>query len=119
MANHSFKDILAWQKAHALTVDIYAAFSSCRDYSFRDQIKRASLSIINNITEGYARRSDKVLKIFLFIAKGSAAEVESMSIIASDLRYIDSATQKKLIGDVDTTSRIISGFINKLSARDS
>ncbi len=74
----NFEDIIAWQYAQALTLAIYKELRACRDLSYRDQIQRASISIMNNIAEGFDRRSDKELKQFLYIAKGSCAEVQSM-----------------------------------------
>ena len=114
MAGQSFKDLIAWKKAHSLAVDIYQEFSSCKDFSFRDQIQRASVSIMNNIAEGCGRRSDNTFRHFLKIAKGSAAEVESMLILAASLGYIDQSTQQKLLEQTEETSKILSGFIKKL-----
>jgi len=114
MATNSFKDLIVWQRSCAFTVDIYKLFSHTRDYSFKDQILRATLSISNNIAEGYARRSDKAFKNFLFIAKGSAAEVESMLLVATELKYIDIPTQQKLIEQVQEISKLLAGFIKKL-----
>ena len=74
----SFEDIIAWQNAKTLTLEIYNSLISCTDYSFRDQIRRASVSIMNNIAEGFERNSDKELRYFLYIAKGSCGEVRLM-----------------------------------------
>jgi len=93
MATNSFKDLIVWQRSCKFTVEIYRSFAHTRDYSFKDQIQRATLSIGNNIAEGYARRSDKAFKNFLYISKGSAAEVESMLLVATELKYIDLSTQ--------------------------
>ncbi len=114
MPIRSFKEILAWQKGRDLTVNIYSAFNDCRDYSFRDQIQRAVISIMNNVAEGYAKQSNKSFKNYLFIAKGSAAEVESMLIIALDLGYIKEGEQKELLIKVNEVSMILAGFIRKL-----
>lgn len=114
MAIRSFKDILAWQRAYELTIDVYESLRECRDYSFKDQIQSASISIMNNIAEGYAKRSDKSFKNFLFIAKGSAAEVESMLLIAPSLGYITNEKQEELVRKVDEVSMLITGFIRKL-----
>ena len=73
-----FEDIQAWQKAKLLSVRIYNVFESSKDYSFKDQIQRASVSIMNNIAEGFERKSNNEFKHFLFIAKGSCGEVRSM-----------------------------------------
>lgn len=94
-------------------------FRDCRDYGFKDQIQRASVSIMNNIAEGYAKRSDKSFRHFLLIAKGSAAEVESMLLIADSLGYITPEKQEELLFKVDEVSKLITGFVRKLSAPDS
>lgn len=110
----SFKDLTAWQKAGELSLSIYKAFANCKDYGFRDQLQRASLSIMNNIVEGYARRSDKSLRNFLLIAKGSAAEVESMLLIAVNLGYLSKEKQTELNKQIEEIGRLLSGFIKKL-----
>lgn len=112
----SFKDLIAWQKARDLTVDIYKDFQETKDWGFRDQIQRAAISVGNNIAEGHSRRSDKAFKNFLFIAVGSAAEVESMLLVASELGYISAATKEKRIQQTEEVAKLINGFIRKLSA---
>jgi four helix bundle protein len=71
---------------------IYSDFRKCRDFSFKDQISRAGLSIMNNISEGFSRSSDAEFRNFLNISKGSAGEVKSMYYIAEDQVYVDSKT---------------------------
>lgn len=63
-----FEEIIAWQKGQDLAVDIYGLFSNLRDYGFKEQIQRASVSISNNITEGFDRMSDKEFVRFLNIS---------------------------------------------------
>jgi four helix bundle protein len=119
MTTQSFKDLVVWNKATDLVVEIYRALQPIKDYGFRDQLQRAAVSVANNVAEGYARRSDRSFRHFLFIAKGSAAEVESMLILAERLGYIDETNSKSLIVKTEEVSRILSGFIKKLSAMDS
>ncbi len=88
MVIERFEDIIAWQKSMQLAVMIYKLFKHCKDYSFRDQICRATVSISNNIAEGYERKTNKEFKQFLFIAKGSCGEVRSMTHLAFSLNYI-------------------------------
>lgn len=109
-----FEDIIAWQKSMVLTRLIYGAFSSNRDYGFRDQIQRASVSIMNNIAEGFERKGNKEFKKFLYIAKGSCAEVRSMLYIAYDLRYMIQAPFNDLLSRTEEISRLLSGFIKTL-----
>lgn len=84
-----FEDILVWQKARELTVEIYSIFSKSIDFGFTNQIQRASLSIMNNIAEGFERRTNNELRQFLYISKGSSGEVRSMLYLASDLHKIN------------------------------
>lgn len=88
---HRFEDIEAWQMARTLTVDVYQLTRKegfDRDYGMKDQIRRASVSIMNNIAEGFERGSNKDFAKFLFISRGSAGEVRSLLYIAHDLGYI-------------------------------
>ncbi|MBA3758262.1 four helix bundle protein [Candidatus Saccharibacteria bacterium] len=118
MKTQSFKDLVTWQKAADLAVSIYGEFKDCKDFSFRDQIQRATISISNNVAEGYAKRSDKAFRNFLMIAKGSCAEVESMLLIAHKLGYISEAKQQTLLEQTEEVGRLLSGFVRKLPAKD-
>ena len=108
------EDALAWQKARSLVVLIYGLFKLCKDYSFRDQITRAVISIMNNIAEGFERQTNKEFKQFLFIAKGSCGEVRSMLYAAADLHYISNEEFIKTHQSVLEISRMISGLIKTL-----
>lgn len=114
MKIQSFEDIIAWQKAKLLTLEVYAQFKNCRDFSFKDQIQRASLSVMNNIAEGFERQSNKELRKFLFIAKGSAGEVRSMLSVAVQLKYITPESCKRLSDQTLEISKLLSGFIKSL-----
>ena len=88
MKIEKFEDIIAWQKGKSLTLEIYLIFKNCKEKSIKNQIERASVSIMNNIAEGFERRTNKELKNFLFIAKGSAGEVRSMLDLSLELKYV-------------------------------
>lgn len=109
-----FEDIIAWQKARVLTLDVYNVFKLSRDFSFRDQIQKASVSIMNNIAEGYERKGDRELARFLFIAKGSCGEVRSMLYLALDLGYINKVSFETMYAQSLEISKILSGFIKQL-----
>ncbi|MBK8390792.1 MAG: four helix bundle protein [Saprospiraceae bacterium] len=109
-----FEDIIAWQKSKELTIQIYKLFSEIKDFGFRDQIRRASVSIMNNIAEGFERRSNKELTHFLFIAKGSCGEVRSMLILANELNMIDQSQTSTLYLLAEEISRMLSGLIKAL-----
>jgi len=109
-----FEDIIAWQKAQDLTSNIYKLFKANRDFAFRDQIQRASISIMNNIAEGFERGSDADFRRFLFIAKGSCGEVRSMLYVAKELKYVDSNEFSILCKNAIEISKTISGFIKSI-----
>lgn len=109
-----FEDIQAWQKGRELTLGVYKAFKDSKDFGFRDQIQRAAVSIMNNIAEGFERKSNKELKQFLFIAKGSSGELRSMLYLALELKYIDQMTFEELYDLSVEISKILSGFIKKI-----
>jgi four helix bundle protein len=109
-----FEDILAWQKAKELTVEIYLLFDSSKDFGFRDQITRASVSVMNNIAEGFERKSNKEFLFFLNVAKGSCGEVRSMLILAKELDKIKIDHANKLQLMAEEISKMISGLSKKL-----
>lgn len=109
-----FEDILVWQKSKTLTLTIYKLLQIHRDYGFRDQIQRASVSIMNNVAEGLERGGDKELKRFLSIAKGSCGEVRSMLHIARELRIISQDSFNYCHDLAIEISKMLSGFIKKI-----
>jgi len=109
-----FEDVISWQKAKELTLLIYKIFSINKDYSFRDQIQRASISIGNNIAEGFERKSNAELRHFLYMAKGSCGEVRSMSYIALELKYINKEQFEIIFNQAQEISRLLMGFIKSL-----
>jgi len=103
------EDLQAWQKTRQLTRRIYEATANGRfaqDYGLRNQIQRASISIMANIAEGFGRRSDKEFANFLNMAHGSATEVQSHLYVALDLSYISEPIFSELNGLVDEISRM-------------
>ena len=77
-----FEDLEVWKNAMQLVVVIYAEFKENKDYGFKDQIQRAAVSIPSNIAEGYERQTNKEFIQFLYIAKGSSAELQTQLYIA-------------------------------------
>ena len=89
---HKFEEIQAWQKAYDVTLLIYKItgdINFSKDYGLKDQIRRASVSIMANIAEGHGRRTSVEFANFLNIARGSAAEVQSHLYVALGLNYIE------------------------------
>lgn len=110
-----FENLTAWQKSQDLAVDIYKHFQKLNDFGFKDQICKASLSISNNIAEGFDRRTKVDMKRFLVMARGSCYEVKSMVYLSDDLGYLDSNSASQLLRSCEEVSRIITGFIKSLN----
>jgi four helix bundle protein len=117
MAVNYFEDLEIWKEARRLTGRIYDithnhAFS--KDYGLCDQIRRASVSIMSNIAEGYERGGNQELSQFLSIAKGSCGEVRAQLYIALDQKYIDTEESTRLIDDFRKLSIMIHNFMKYL-----
>lgn len=110
-----FEDIIAWQKAQDIAVDVYSIFGSIKDFGFRDQICRASVSISNNIAEGFNRSSDKDFSRFLYISLGSCSELMSMLYLAHKLKYIDEQQKTTLLDKSNEIAKIIRGLIKSFN----
>jgi len=111
-----FEDAIAWQKSKMLCVDVYKQFENSKDFGFRDQIQRASVSVMNNIAEGFERKGNKEFSYFLYVAKGSCGEVRSMIILANELNKISEGAQKTLTSQAEEVSKILSGLIKSISS---
>lgn len=116
-----FEDIEAWQKARELTKAIYAMSNDgqfARDFGLRDQIRRASVSIMSNIAEGFGRGGNKEFMQFLSTAKGSASEVQAQLYVAIDAGYINQDQFQKLYSETEATARMIAGLLRYLQNSD-
>ena len=112
-----FEDIEAWKEARKLVNRVYGVCSVNefkKDYSLVDQIRRAAISVMANIAEGFARKGNKEFIQFLFIAKSSAAELQSHLYVALDQKYINEDTFGELYQDADKIQRQLSNFIKYL-----
>ena len=109
-----FEDLIAWQKAQALASEIYAEFQLLKDFSFKDQICKAVVSISNNIAEGFDRASKAEFPRFLWYAQGSCSEVKSMLYLSERLALTSKANIERLIQLVSEVSRLINGLIKSL-----
>jgi four helix bundle protein len=110
-----FEDLVVWQKAVDLTVDIYASLEKVNDFGFKNQIQRASLSISNNLAEGFERGSDRDFKRFLFIAQGSCSEVKSMLHVGVRLKYLEKDSFFVLNQRVIEIGKMLFGLSNSLT----
>lgn len=108
-----FEDLIAWQKARQLASDIYRITSHgefAKDFGLRDQIRRAAVSVMSNIAEGFDRGSRSEFHQFLVIAKASCAEVRSQLYVAQDVGYINQENFNTANSNASELSRIIGGL---------
>lgn len=106
-----FKDLEVWQNTVELSISIYDILKNCRGFSFRDQICRASVSIAPNIAEGFERQYNKEFIQFLYIAKGSAAEVRTQLYIGQRLQYFKDDDYHKLHTNIEKIARQLFNLI--------
>jgi len=114
----TFEDLEIWNKAVDLYVEVYSKCENSslkNDFSAKDQLKRATLSISNNIAEGFEYENNLQFMRFLRYSKGSAGEVRSMIHAFYRTKQIDEVTHKKLIEDVILISKSIKNFLKYLS----
>ncbi|MGN6440026.1 MAG: four helix bundle protein [Agriterribacter sp.] len=105
-----FEDLIAWQKAQDLAVEIYSSFKQINDYSFKGQICSAAVSVSNNIAEGFDSRSKKEFIRFLNISRNSCNEVKSMCYLAERLLYINKEKMNELVLLCGQVTKIIVGL---------
>ena len=115
----SFEEIEAWKTARQLTNTIYKMSDFgvfAKDYGLKDQIRRASVSAMSNIAEGFESRTDTQFINYLGHAKGSSGEVRSQLYVALDLNYISQEQFAEAYEFADKTSRQISRFMDYLES---
>ena len=113
----SFENIEVWRTSMDLCTEVYKITNSdtfSRDFGLKDQIRRASVSIPSNTSEGYERDSKNQFLYFLSIAKGSCGEVRTQLRIAYNLNYLNELDFESLNLMCESTSKQLSGFIKYL-----
>jgi four helix bundle protein len=113
----SFEDLLVWQKGMKLVRQVYLISRDgklSKDFSLRDQLRGAALSIPSNIAEGFERASRKEYLHFLNIAKGSAGEVRSLLRVALEIGYLEEPQYLELKEMVLELSRYLSNQMKSL-----
>ena len=108
-----FEDFIAWQKARKLTADIYRVTSEgsfARDFGLKDQIRRAAVSSMSNLAEGFERGRPAEFHQFLSIAKASCAELLAQLYVALDVGYISLSTFDRLMAQGTEVGQIIGGL---------
>ena len=114
------KDLIVWQKSMDLLVEVYRLVKKLpreETYALSDQMRRAVVSIPSNIAEGRARSSEKDYIRFLFIARGSRAEVETQLIACLRLNYLSESDVEQALSLSSEISSILNSMIYKLSLK--
>ena len=117
----TFEDLNVYQDSISLLIAIINVIKNDKlktEFSFNDQLKRATLSISNNIAEGFERETDKELIRFLYFSKGSAGEVRNIINVYKKLDYIDESEYHKLREDVLDISKQLSNYIKYVVKRN-
>ena len=98
MKIRNLENLRVWQETRTFVNAIYEMMQNCKDFSFKDQIQRASISIMNNIAEGSESGTDKAYIRYLNISKGSCSEVRSMMYLCLDRNYCSKEEFEKIKG---------------------
>jgi four helix bundle protein len=112
-----FRDLKVWRRSHEFVLDVYRApvdFPDRERYGLTSQLRRAAVSIPGNIAEGAVRSSDADFARFLYIAIGSASEVDYYLLLARDLSYLRSDDYERLCSEIQEIERMPNGLISKV-----
>jgi four helix bundle protein len=116
-----FEDIESWKKSRRLTNEIYRATAIgefARDFGLKDQLRRATVSILSNIAEGFERGGDKEFSQFLSIAKGSCGEVRAQLYVALDQGYFSTEAFDRLSKNAIEITELLAGLMRYLKSSD-
>jgi four helix bundle protein len=114
-----FRKLNVWERAHRLTLDLYKAtrrFPKEELYGLTSQIRRSAASICANLAEGCGRTGEKEFRRFLFIALGSASELEYHLLLAADLGNLERSAYARMDTEVTGVKRMIAGLLKRLKA---
>lgn len=122
MGMGDYRELLAWQRARALVEAVYRAtdrFPVREHFGLAAQMRRAAISVVSNIAEGESRGSDRELRRYLQIARGSLGELQSQIIVSHDLQLIEDDPAQVLTQAAADTGRVIYGLLRVYSPRRS
>ena len=117
--NLDFEKLAVWKRGCRFAVSLYEKIKNCKDPGLYSQMTRAAVSIPSNIAEGAERKTRKDFVHFLYIAKGSAAELRTQLYIAAELKIISKEDMQMLIRECKELSKMLKGLINALSSPES
>ncbi len=108
-----FERLEVWKRSARLSASLYLHFADSRDFGFKDQITRSGLSVPSNISEGMVRQSIKERIKFLYIAKGSCAELRTQIYIGMEIGYIEREKGQQWIAETKEIAAMLTGLIRK------
>lgn len=112
-----FENLEVWKRSVTLCTEVYKVMAQQRDFGFKDQITRSSLSVASNIAEGYERDFDKDRVKFLSYAKASCAELRTQIHIGININYIDKNQGEQWLEESRQLSKMIYALMKKISAQ--
>ncbi|MGI2143084.1 four helix bundle protein [Shewanella frigidimarina] len=112
-----FKNLEVWQLSYQLSCAIYHQTKDLRDWGYKDQITRSGLSVPSNIAEGIERQSNKEQIQFMYIARGSLAELMTQLMIGRDINYLDPEFVEQQLQQANKISAMLTGLIHKIKNR--
>lgn len=118
MGKAGFRELLVWQRAKDLAVQVYRISHDgglARDFSLRDQVRRSAISVASNLAEGDERGSDKDGLRFFFMAKGSLAELRTQLQIAFEIGLLNKDIYQPLEADCERLGRMLGSLIRARS----
>ena len=117
----NFRELKVWNKAHSLVLAVYSVtepFPAAERFGLTSQMRRAAASIPSNIAEGCGRSSNADLARFLYMALGSASELEYFLLLARDLRFLPAEAHDNITSEVQEVKRMLAGLIARVKAED-
>jgi four helix bundle protein len=120
MRVRTFRDLVVWQRAFALCVEVYRvteAFPAQERYGMVAELRKTARSVVYNIAEGHRRKSSLEYIRFLDIARGSAAELETQLLLAQALRYLDDALSVRLPSALSFVDRMLTTLMQRVHER--
>ena len=110
-----FEQLEVWKRSSRLCVEVYKELALCKDFGFKDQITRSSLSIPSNIAEGFERNTDKDGNKFFYYAKGSCGELRTQIYIGIEIGYIKKETGLIWTDETEQLSKMLFTLIKSRS----
>ncbi len=118
---HSYKELRVWQRSYALCAGVYRLtnrFPGEERFGLTSQIRRAAVSVPSNIAEGYSRDTTRDYIRFLWMARGSLAELETQLMLAAELRFAGDQASVEMLAEVNEIQRLLNALIRSLKRKD-